>query len=302
MTFKDLHIIQQINLLAIYGEGVISLHGNWEGESYYDKEHDVTIPLRYLKQWLSQSWIIFDESVEKDLSLHFEVSTLKGMDMVQCNFSRIITRDPTTYENYDQFGLMGNYLITGSIEDEFNKMKCILEPFSSINESVTKLVEVLDILLDAIEMVNKLPSEFYQSVHIDVPASIVLKRISITMLYHYHNNPPIHRRHTPIMELGGPDIFRIFYEKPGTPEMVIKLRQSASDITVETTSSSGVKGGGCFEMTSGSDITEMINTSVNMMTLIVEDQPNHEELKPLLKRFLQYYAKSSKHIKNSIRL
>ena len=306
MEFKDLHIMQQLYLTVLYTDGTMKPTIKDGDLLYHDKTNHVDIRVSDLKENLSWGWVLFLDSESKkpslkqDINVHYEVSKYHSLNVVQLFMSAGI--EDEEYDHFDRFGLASKYRLSQDVETEFINLKALVKPFIETDEGAKKITKLADKFLGGVEKAKQLPSSFFESIRMDVPAKIILDNISYVTQYSLHNSKKIHRRHTPTMASFNPHTYLIDYEKKPSASMKITLGHDGEGILIELTSANGTKEGGSFKTVSEKDINTTINTSVDLLIAIINECTYADEYKPLLKRFLQYFNQGVKHVKNTMRL
>lgn len=304
MELKDLHILQQLYLSFLYTEGALKPTITDDDLIYDDIVNNVKIKLKDLKSGLPCGWGIFIDDEESEIPVEFfmvsyEIDNFKGMDSV---LFRISNKYKGESDLFDRYGLLNNSYISGDLELAIEKQLAMLEPFIKIDESVAVAYGIFKRLMVGIEKAKKLPKDFLDSVVVDYPMSILLRRICIDTTYTILNEPFKYRRHTPIIKTVDEHTFDIYYEKPDKASMTIVLGKEGTGVDMKLLSSTGKIEGGVFTLKSEKDLLATLNSTVGMLEQIVEDTEFRDEYKPLLKRFLQYFNKGIKQIKYSYKL
>lgn len=306
MTFEDLHIMQQLYLTVLYTEGTMKPTIKDDDKLYHDEINNVDIRVTDLKENLSWGWVLFldekegEPSLEQDIHVHYEVSKHRSLNAVQFFMSAKL--DGENYDHFDRFGLASKYRLYKDVETEFTKLKKLVAPFVETDEGAKKITKLVNRFLEGIKKAKTLPTSFFESIAMDVPAKIILDQIGYITQYSIHNAKVTHRRYTPIITALSSVVYLIDYEKKPSASMKVTLGHDGEGILIELTSTDGTQEGGSFKTVSEEDINTTINTSVDLLTTIVNDCKYADEYKPLLGRFLQYFNEGVKHVKINIRM
>lgn len=305
MKFEDLHLMQQLYLAVLYTEGTMKPTIREGDAVYHDALNHVDIKLKDLKQVNSQGWVLFsdendDAIIEDDnrVVINYEINTMSGLDEVQFFMSRIA--DESTHEFLDKFGLASSQLLRDDPVTEFTKLKSLVQPFAATDAGATLIVNTLDKLIAGAKKASQLPESFFKLIAGDVPAGILLKRMRITTQYLIDTSEKKHRRYTPIISVLDEYSIYLEYERKPSATMKVVMGATDTDFNVLLTSSTGYQEGGTFNLVSERDTSTTLNTTINLLTNIVEDSVHTDEYKPLLRRFLQYFNEGVKHVSSNV--